>query len=378
MEKHELAERESGKVDVVEVLLEDAEPKAFEMVLAYIYMDRIQPDVTKVGHMTKSEDHKISSSQHKANSNELTLLMMDVYRLALKFRMLRLEQLCVQYLEGCIGHSNVLVALQNAARLKLDFLKEFCLKFIVKESNYNQIIMSQEFETLEQTLMVEIIRRKTQPPSRPMADHHHEVAITNCLEKDLEAFLKSTGSDLCDITLMLDDVAIPAHKAILAARCTYFESMFRSFMPEDNAVKIAIGEMVPSRQAFDSLLRYIYYGDVTMPPEDSLYLFPAPFFYGFTNNRLQAYCKHNLEMNVTFQNVVQILEAADRIQATDMKKHALSIIVHHFPKVAKLPQIRRLSRELLLDILSAIADDISDSRPCSDMSTLSLSETSTT
>lgn len=91
--------------------------------------------------------------------------------------------------------------------------------------------------------------------------------------------------------------------------------------------------MVPSSQAFDSLLRYIYFGDVTMPPEDSLYLFSAPYFYGFTNNRLQAYCKHNLEMNVSFENVVQILEAADRIQAVDMKKHALNIIVHHFSKV---------------------------------------------
>lgn len=64
--------------------------------------------------------------------------------------------------------------------------------------------------------------------------------------------------------------------------------------------------MVPSRQAFDSLLQFIYYGDVTMPPEDSLYLFPAPSFYGFTNNRLQAYCKHNLEKNVSVQNVVQV------------------------------------------------------------------------
>ena len=43
-----------------------------------------------------------------------------------------------------------------------------------------------------------------------------------------------------------------------------------------------------------------------MPPEDSLYLFPAPYFYGFTNNRLQAFCKNNLEKNVTVQNVVQV------------------------------------------------------------------------
>lgn len=38
-------------------------------------------------------------------------------------------------------------------------------------------------------------------------------------------------------------------------------------------------------------------------------------------------------MNVTFENVIQILEAADRIQAIDMKKYALNLIVHHFPKV---------------------------------------------
>lgn len=48
----------------------------------------------------------------------------------------------------------------------------------------------------------------------------------------------------------------------------------------------------------------------------------------------QAFCKQNLEMNVTFENVIQILEAADRIQATDMKKYALNLIVHHFPKVS--------------------------------------------
>lgn len=47
--------------------------------------------------------------------------------------------------------------------------------------------------------------------------------------------------------------------------------MFRSFMPEDGQVNISIGEMVPSKQAFESMLRYIYYGDVNMPPEDSLY-----------------------------------------------------------------------------------------------------------
>ena len=41
--------------------------------------------------------------------------------------MCSLEQLCVQYLENSISTSNVLIALQNAARLQLDFLKVPCL-----------------------------------------------------------------------------------------------------------------------------------------------------------------------------------------------------------------------------------------------------------
>lgn len=39
---------------------------------------------------------------------------------------------------------------------------------------------------------------------------------------------------------------------------------------------------------------------------DNSYLFAAPYYYGFSNNRLQAYCKQNLEMNVTVENVLQV------------------------------------------------------------------------
>uniref|UniRef100_T1JJ12 BTB domain-containing protein n=1 Tax=Strigamia maritima TaxID=126957 RepID=T1JJ12_STRMM len=350
---------ETQTLPMLEVKLPDANPEAFEMVLNYIYTDRIDPT-------RKSKD---------PFSNNVILLMMDVYRLALMFHMRRLEQLCIQYLETSINHKNVLVALKNASQLKLEFIKEFCLKFIVKESNYNQIVMSKEFETLDQPLMVEIIRRRQMPQIRPLSEPVVDASGTT-LEQDMEQLLKSIGKEFCDITLKLDGVLIPSHKAILAARCSYFEAMFRSFMPEDNSVVIAIGEMIPSRQSFDTLLRYIYYGDVEMPPEDSLYLFSAPYFYGFTNNRLQAFCKQNLEMNVTYENVIQILEAADRIQAQDMKKHALNLIVHHYTKVARLPKFRNLSRDLLLDILEALADDMSDSKLCQDLSSISLNSES--
>nr|CAD7442456.1 unnamed protein product [Timema bartmani]CAD7460743.1 unnamed protein product [Timema tahoe] len=88
--------------------------------------------------------------------------------------MLRLEELCMQYLEVAISHCNVLEALHNASKLQLFCIKEYCLKYIVNESNFNQIVMSKEFETLEQPLMVEIIRRRQMPHVRSQFEPRFE------------------------------------------------------------------------------------------------------------------------------------------------------------------------------------------------------------
>lgn len=332
---------------LIQVRLPEAVPEAFEMVLNYIYTDKIDP--------TKLEDDP--------SSNRIVLLIMDVYRLACEFYMKRLEQLCIQYLENTISHQNVLSALHYASNLKLHFIKEYCLKFIVKESNFTQIVMRVEFENVEKELMIDIIRRRQVPQVFQSSERHTENTGTS-LEEDLEAYLKKEDKEFCDIILKLEDTQIPAHKAILAARCTYFQAMFRSFMPADKIVNIQIGDIVPSRQSFDSLLKYIYYGEIDMSPEDSLYLFSAPYFYGFTNNRLNAFCKQNLEMNVSVDHVLPILEAADSMSANDMKNYALRLIVQNFPKVAKLSKIKTLTRELLLDILQALALEMTDSKLC--------------
>ena len=60
----------------------------------------------------------------------------------------------------------------------------------------------------------------------------------NSLENDMRAFLSETGAEFCDFTLVLEDSQILTHTSILAARCSYFEAMFRSMMPEHNSAKV--------------------------------------------------------------------------------------------------------------------------------------------
>lgn len=60
------------------------------------------------------------------------------------------------------------------------------------------------------------------------------------------------------------------------------------------------------------------------PKPEYRYLFAAPYYYGFSNNRLQAYCKQNLEMNVTVENVLQVKTSADRSPAPNDKQPAIN------------------------------------------------------
>eukprot|EP00058_Branchiostoma_floridae_P024575 XP_002610065.1 hypothetical protein BRAFLDRAFT_125683 [Branchiostoma floridae] len=92
---------------MLEVPLRNAQPRAFQMVLQFIYTDRIKPG-------GRGQD---------GYSIDGVLLIMDVYGLAIQYRLGRLEQMCRQYLEASIRLNNVLVALQHAAELHLDLLK---------------------------------------------------------------------------------------------------------------------------------------------------------------------------------------------------------------------------------------------------------------
>lgn len=335
----------------LEVFLPNVSPQPFEMVLYYIYTDVID---------------------FKDLYSKKIVAILNVYLLAQEFNIPSLEHLCMQYLELKITKTNVLEAMSHADRLELHSIKDYCMYFIVKEDNFNDIVMSPEFADIEKDLIIEIIRKK-QNPSKIMCEFKYDKSIGTTLENDMAVFLKSTGAEFCDIDMILEGNVIPAHKSILAARCAYFQAMFRSFNPTDNTVNIQIGDVKPSLESFNSLLRYIYYGETKMPTEDSLYLFQAPCFYVFTNNRLQAYCKHNLENNITYENVLQILEASDKMNVPDIKNYALRMIVHEFGMVGKLPKIKTLSRELLVEIIHAVANDVmGEGRLNQDISSISI------
>ena len=323
----------------INVSLEGVSLETFSHALYFIYTDRVYP------------------SLETYSSGTPVLLMMDLYKFSLLLETKRLELLCMQYLEASVNEQNVLLILEHASELHLSHLKEYCLRFIVKESNYQKVIMSESFETLDRNLIIQIVRRQ-QFRSRPTSPEHDSVSsfVPSSLQDDLKKFLDSDyGRPFADIFLCINGKKIPAHKPILAARCSYFQALFRSFMPQNLQVEVSFGKTVPTQQAFTSLLKYIYHGEYNMATEDALYIFSAPNFFGFANLQLHAHCKASLEQNVCVDNVVSLLEASDSIDLKEMKDRCLSLITKHFPALIVQPEFRNLKKELLLNVMEALA-----------------------
>eukprot|EP00800_Vazella_pourtalesii_P008004 TRINITY_DN2127_c0_g1_i4.p1 TRINITY_DN2127_c0_g1~~TRINITY_DN2127_c0_g1_i4.p1 ORF type:complete len:635 (-),score=123.38 TRINITY_DN2127_c0_g1_i4:110-2014(-) len=343
--------------EISTLTLSDQDPEAFKIALHFLYTDHIL--------WPRSATDDTTSRVRNLKC------MLELTKLAIILETQKLEKLCIHYIENAVCVDNVLTLLISAHELYLNQLKEYCIKFVVRDGHYQQVVMLPEFDFLESGLMVEIVRKQLkQSRGQQMQDQftsdysYNPSALTPqfypSLESDLKAFLKDLGLQFADILLQIGSNSFPAHKCILAARCKYFEAMFRSFMPTDSKVNITFGQIVPSCQSFKALLNFIYYADIKLLPEDSLYIFQAPNFFGFSNSRIQVFCKEALEQRIVHENVINLLRISSEIGVEVVKKYTLNRIVANFNNVFDMVDFQDLSKDLLLDVLEALAKNSSN------------------
>lgn len=113
------------------------------------------------------------------------------------------------------------------------------MKFLYKDSNFNQVIMLNEFELLERPLMVEMIRLKQTPRKSSNPEQMSELIISKlncpinlnikfkfycslyllgrCLEEDMDNFVNTDiGIEFADLIIVNESTKpIYVHKCIL-------------------------------------------------------------------------------------------------------------------------------------------------------------------
>ncbi|CAG2161843.1 unnamed protein product [Oppiella nova] len=135
-----------------------------------------------------------------------------------------------------------------------------------------------------------------------------EVNHISILSDHLSAlYLADTFSD---ITLLVDEQRLPAHRVLLAARSDYFRALLYGGMRESQEKEIRL--KVSSVQAFKYLLKYLYSGHIQLKSfkeEMILEIFGLSHEYGFQELE-QSICEY-LKDTLSIRNVCVIYDTAN-------------------------------------------------------------------
>ena len=170
--------------------------------------------------------------------------------------------------------------------------------------------------------------------------------VTTAYSSQMRALVND--EEFSDVTFLVEDQPIHAHRAILAQRCEHFAAMFRSGMRESIERTIPIPTI--SRQVFLLLLEYIYTDSVKVELEHAIDLYIASDLYQM--ERLRDMCCTVVRRNLNAENAATLLQTASEAHCQVLKETCMSFIIDNFDVVSKTDGIKTVSHPLLLEILS--------------------------
>ncbi|XP_057320817.1 uncharacterized protein LOC130664753 [Microplitis mediator] len=202
-------------------------------------------------------------------------------------------------------------------------------------------------------------------------NHFHETNITceifwksiiknpphNNLFDEMKIFYNS--QDFSDVTLVVGKVKIPSHKVILSAHSPVFSRMLQSEMRESKENIINIKDV--DAEIILEMLHYFYKGETkaSHDSEIALKILEVADMYQIT--KLKDICEGTLLSNMTVDNVLYILGAADDHNAVDLRSSAMKFIVCNSKKVFAISKFKEFFYEnkkpdLMFELMRAVGD----------------------
>lgn len=157
------------------------------------------------------------------------------------------------------------------------------------------------------------------------------------------------SSDYSDVTFVVENTKIPAHRVLLAARSSYFRAMLYGGLAESTQNEIQL--KVPL-EAFRALLEYIYTGHMSllqMKEENILDTLGLANQYGF--EALEIAISSYLKKNLSLQNCCAILDAARLYGLETLSTVCMTFMDRHSAELLKHSSFRTLSQSSLCSLL---------------------------
>ena len=173
------------------------------------------------------------------------------------------------------------------------------------------------------------------------------------LQRDFPKLLNTV--DQSDFAFVVQAETIKAHKNILMARCSYFESMFQSRMNESVSNLVNISDIRPD--VFREMLKFLYSGQKSEFQNDvPMDLLFAADKYGLDD--LTRICETEISHYLTAENVIDALILAESCNCTELMASASAVFRSQARDLKKSNQWTKFSDSptLLLKLLEFFCD----------------------
>ncbi|XP_043276646.1 speckle-type POZ protein-like [Venturia canescens] len=255
------------------------------------------------------------------------------------------EYMCKLSLEPTKGHpltitfSNTMDILTMCVKISITNMKTaeyvyttpfeknfFSYYFYKSFDKYNKLYLFNDKESEDDTLtiLVQVTIIKTTDTTTSTSIVAKSCPVSSNPSTNILANFKSLldRKTLSDITFVLGDKELLAHKAILAAQSKVFEKMFVTAMREKKEKHIEINDT--EVEVFEKFLNFLYTGslnDVENNVEEMLML--ADYY---EVSVLKTICENLMLVQLCEENVVRYVILADRLNCGELKHAALSWI----------------------------------------------------
>lgn len=135
--------------------------------------------------------------------------------------------------------------------------------------------------------------------------------------------------ELCDVTLVANQKEIKAHRAVLAAASSYFESMFVGEFAEPEGEPIYIEEV--DEDALVAMVDFAYTARIKLTDRNVYFTFEAADLFQFSG--LKAACFKFFKQQMNRSNCIRTWLFAESNNCTELLDSALKFVECNFPDI---------------------------------------------
>ncbi|XP_031627071.1 ring canal kelch homolog isoform X2 [Contarinia nasturtii] len=158
------------------------------------------------------------------------------------------------------------------------------------------------------------------------------------------------NSLFCDVTLIAENMEIPAHKMVLASCSPYFYAMFSGTdFEESHQDKIHVHGV--DYHALQLLVEYVYTSYVGVTEDNVQTLLTAANLLQLTD--VQQACCDYLQMELDPSNCLGIRDFADIHGCVDLLNYANTYIEQHFAEVIQYDEFFNLQHDQLINLVKS-------------------------